>query len=88
VLEHIDGGTSVFLRGFLLIAVAGALAAHSRAVESQSTPGVSATQIKIGQTIAYSGPASSFATIGRTQAAITGWWPARVRPDKTIRSGG
>ena len=32
--------------------------------------GVSDTQIKIGQTIAYSGPASSFATIGRTQAAF------------------
>src|SRR5260370_31370054 len=53
----------------LIAAVAGAIAAQSRAAESQSTPGVSDTQIKIGQTIAYSGPASSFATIGRTQAA-------------------
>ena len=50
-------------------AVAGPMAAHSHAAESQSAPGVSDTQIKIGQTIAYSGPASSFATIGRTQAA-------------------
>jgi hypothetical protein len=53
----------------LIAAVAGAIGAHSRAAESQSTPGVSDTQIKIGQTIPYSGPASSFATIGRTQAA-------------------
>jgi branched-chain amino acid transport system substrate-binding protein len=53
----------------LIAAVAGAIAAQSRAAESQSAPGVSDTQIKIGQTIPYSGPASSFATIGRTQAA-------------------
>jgi hypothetical protein len=64
------GGSPLFLRRFMLIAaVAGAIDAHSRAAESQSTPGVSDTQIKIGQTIPYSGPASSFATIGRTQAA-------------------
>jgi hypothetical protein len=60
----------VFLRRLMLIAaVAGAVAAQSRAAESQSAPGVSDTQIKIGQTIPYSGPASSFATTGRTQAA-------------------
>jgi hypothetical protein len=35
----------------LIAAAAGALAAQSRAAESQSTPGVSDTQIKIGQTI-------------------------------------
>jgi branched-chain amino acid transport system substrate-binding protein len=50
----------------LIAAVAGAVAAQSRAAESQSAPGVSDTQIKIGQTMPYSGPASSFATIGRT----------------------
>jgi branched-chain amino acid transport system substrate-binding protein len=49
--------------------VAGALAAHAMAAESQSALGVSDSEIKIGQTIAYSGPASSFATIGRTQVA-------------------
>jgi ABC-type branched-subunit amino acid transport system substrate-binding protein len=64
------GGTPVFLRRFILTAAAaGAITAQPPAAESQSTPGVSDTQIKIGQTIAYSGPASSFATIGRTQAA-------------------
>jgi hypothetical protein len=57
----------------LIAAAVGTIAAQSRAAESQSTPGVSDTHIKIGQTIAYSGPASSLATIGRTQAAITAW---------------
>jgi len=73
----------MFLTRLLLgAAVAGAIAAHPRAAESQSAPGVSDTQIKIGQTIAYSGPGSSFATIGRTQAAyyrlVSGSIPARV----------
>ena len=57
------------LRLMLVTAIAGAIAAHPGTAESQSAPGVSDTQIKIGQTIPYSGPASSFATIGRTQAA-------------------
>jgi branched-chain amino acid transport system substrate-binding protein len=57
------------LRLMLVAAIAGAIAAHPGAAKSQSAPGVSNTRIKIGQTIAYSGPASSFATIGRTQAA-------------------
>ena len=34
-------------------------------------PGVSDTEIKIGQTIAYSGPASSFGTTGHMISAIT-----------------
>jgi branched-chain amino acid transport system substrate-binding protein len=55
----------------LIAAVAGAMAAHSRPAESQSAAGVSGTQIKIGQTIAYSGPASSFATIGAPRRPIT-----------------
>ena len=33
------------------------------------TPGISATEIRIGQTFAYSGPASSYATHAKTQAA-------------------
>ncbi len=60
----------LLLRLTLAAALAGAMATHPRPAESQSTPGVTGTQIKIGQTIAYSGPASSFATIGRTQAAF------------------
>jgi ABC-type branched-subunit amino acid transport system substrate-binding protein len=57
------------LRVMLVAAIGSATVAHLNAAETQSSPGVSDTQIKIGQTIPYSGPASSFATIGRTQAA-------------------
>jgi branched-chain amino acid transport system substrate-binding protein len=59
----------MLLRIMLVVAIAGAIAGQATAAESPSVPGLSDTQIKIGQTIAYSGPASSFATIGRTQAA-------------------
>jgi len=40
-----------------------------RRAEAQ-TPGVTATEIKIGQTQSYSGPASQYGNIGRTQAAF------------------
>jgi ABC-type branched-subunit amino acid transport system substrate-binding protein len=69
VISLVDWGIMVFLLRLMLVSsVAAAIAAHLCAAETQSA-GVTDTQIKIGQTIAYSGPASSFATIGRTQAA-------------------
>jgi branched-chain amino acid transport system substrate-binding protein len=34
-------------------------------------PGASDTEIKIGQTMPYSGPVSAFAAIGKVQAAIS-----------------
>jgi branched-chain amino acid transport system substrate-binding protein len=37
---------------------------------ADETPGVTATEIKIGNTMAYSGPASSYGVIGRTEAAF------------------
>jgi ABC-type branched-subunit amino acid transport system substrate-binding protein len=37
--------------------------------EKKYGPGVTDTEIKIGQTIPYSGPGSSYATIGRAQTA-------------------
>ena len=37
--------------------------------EKQYGPGVSDTEIKIGQTMAYSGPASTYGTLGRAAAA-------------------
>jgi branched-chain amino acid transport system substrate-binding protein len=53
-----------------LIALALALATTSAtAAEKKYGPGVSDTEIKIGQTMPYSGPASSFGTTGRTAAA-------------------
>jgi branched-chain amino acid transport system substrate-binding protein len=39
------------------------------AADKQYGPGVTDTEIKIGQTMPYSGPASSFGTVGRTAAA-------------------
>ena len=37
--------------------------------QSKYDPGASDTEIKIGNVVAYSGPASSYGTIGRTEAA-------------------
>jgi len=37
---------------------------------ADSTPGVTATSIKIGNTMPYSGPASSYSVIGRTESAF------------------
>lgn len=45
---------------FLVAAIGGANA---------QTPGVTPTEIRIGQTIAYSGPASAYGTLGKAEAA-------------------
>jgi len=51
------------------VAVA-ALTLHVSALaQKEYDPGVSDTEIKIGQTMPYSGPASSYGTIGRAEAA-------------------
>ena len=47
-----------------IVVVAGTLAAAAA-----ETPGVSANEIRIGQTMPYSGPASAYGTIGRAQLA-------------------
>jgi branched-chain amino acid transport system substrate-binding protein len=39
------------------------------AADKQYGPGVSDTEIKIGQTMAYSGPASAYGVLGKTEAA-------------------
>ena len=58
---------------FAAMIAAAAVTAMSRdaawSAEKKYGPGVSDTEIKIGQTIAYSGPASSFGTIGHTISA-------------------
>src|ERR1700745_778812 len=50
-------------------AVAIALSASSAYAQKKYDTGATDTEIKIGQTLALSGPASSYATIGKTQAA-------------------
>jgi len=47
-----------------------AAAALRRTAWAQATPGVTATQVKIGNTMPYSGPASSYAAIGKTETAF------------------
>src|SRR5580693_1015709 len=50
-----------------LAAVAACRISRARAAD---TPGVTPTEIKIGNTMPYSGPASSYSVIGRTEAAF------------------
>jgi branched-chain amino acid transport system substrate-binding protein len=49
--------------------VAFALSVSSAHAQKKYDPGASDTEIKIGQTVPFSGPASAYATIGKAQAA-------------------
>src|SRR6266705_5369489 len=61
VLSHV---TSLALAGLLAVAAAsGALA------QKKYDPGATDTEIKIGNIMPYSGPASAYATIGKTEDA-------------------
>lgn len=55
----------------LVAALAGALATPAVAQQKKYGPGVTDTEVKIGQTMPYSGPASSFSAIGK---AMTAWF--------------
>ena len=55
---------SLCLAGLLAVAVASA--AHA---QKKYDPGATDTEIKIGNIMPYSGPASAYATIGKTEAA-------------------
>jgi branched-chain amino acid transport system substrate-binding protein len=46
-----------------------ALSVAANAAEKKYDTGASDTEIKIGQTVPFSGPASAYATVGKTQAA-------------------
>src|SRR5438105_11743107 len=50
-------------------ALALALSVSTASAQKKYDTGASDTEIKIGQTLAFSGPASAYATIGKTQAA-------------------
>ena len=54
-------------RHFLISAAALALAPQR--LRAAETPGVTASEIRIGQTMAYSGPASAYGVIGRAEVA-------------------
>jgi len=50
-------------------AAAAAFAANAGSARADNAPGVTDAEIKIGQTMPYSGPASAYGVIGRTEAA-------------------
>src|SRR5664279_3083016 len=56
--------TSVALAGLFAIAVA-----SSASAQKKYDPGATDTEIKIGNIMPYSGPASAYGVIGRTEAA-------------------
>jgi ABC-type branched-subunit amino acid transport system substrate-binding protein len=59
-------------RRFLLQSAAAAAACSAqgfRAARAENAPGVTATEIKFGQTIPLSGPASAYSVVGRAEAA-------------------
>ena len=58
-------------RMFVCAALLSALAAHLPAqAQKKYDPGASDTEIRIGQTMPYSGPASAYASLGRTHVAF------------------
>jgi hypothetical protein len=50
--------------------VRSAVSARLSRAHAAQTPGVTAMEIKIGNTMPYSGPASSYSVIGRTETAF------------------
>jgi branched-chain amino acid transport system substrate-binding protein len=56
-------------RSFLQSSAAAAFAASAGSARADNAPGVTDAEIKIGQTMPYSGPASAYGVIGRTEAA-------------------
>jgi branched-chain amino acid transport system substrate-binding protein len=56
-------------RSFLQSSAAAAFAASASSARAENAPGVTDTEIKIGQTMPYSGPASAYGVIGRTEVA-------------------
>ena len=61
------------VRGIILAAAALSLLASPALAQKQYGPGTSDTEIKIGQTIAYSGPASAYGVLGKVEAAYFKW---------------
>jgi branched-chain amino acid transport system substrate-binding protein len=53
-----------------LLATGAALLAAPRIAPAQEAPGVTATEIRIGNTMPYSGPASAYGVIGRSHQAF------------------
>jgi branched-chain amino acid transport system substrate-binding protein len=56
-------------RTFLQSSAAAAFAASASSARADNAPGITDTEIKIGQTMPYSGPASAYGVIGRADTA-------------------
>jgi branched-chain amino acid transport system substrate-binding protein len=64
--------------GVVFLALGGlALGAAPALAQAKYGPGTSATEIKVGQTIAYSGPASAYSQLGKVEAAYFKWLNAK-----------
>jgi ABC-type branched-subunit amino acid transport system substrate-binding protein len=65
------GGTLMITRKIFLtgLAAGAVLASMPALAQKKYDPGASDTEIKVGQTMPYSGPASAYGTIGRAEAA-------------------
>jgi ABC-type branched-subunit amino acid transport system substrate-binding protein len=61
--------TFAIIRAVFVLAIALTVGTDVALAEKKYDQGVTDTEIKIGQTVAYSGPVSAWGTIGRTQAA-------------------
>jgi branched-chain amino acid transport system substrate-binding protein len=59
----------MFLRRVGAAAIVLALSIPAAQAQKKYDPGASDTEIKVGQTVPFSGPASAYASIGKTQAA-------------------
>src|ERR1700716_3667653 len=57
-------------RTALTSGIAATVAGRVSGARAADTPGVTATELKIGNTMPYSGPASSYSVIGRTEAGF------------------
>ncbi len=64
-----DAGLVRSLIALTAFAAAAAMTATAASAQKKYDPGASDTEIKIGNIMPYSGPASAYAVIGKTQAA-------------------
>ena len=60
------------MRRLATVAVGALAVALAAGAAMADTPGVTATEIKIGNTVPYSGPASSYGVLGKLESAFFG----------------
>jgi hypothetical protein len=63
-----------FVRKFVMLSALLVVFASSASAQKQYGPGVSDTEIKIGNIMPYSGPASAYGIIGKTMRDEDGQW--------------